>query len=44
LHALDEYARRMNMTRSDVIRMAIRQMLDKMRAAEEEEFDYIIVV
>jgi hypothetical protein len=45
LQALDEYARRMNVTRSDVIRMAIRQMLDKMRAAEEkEEPEYIIVV
>jgi hypothetical protein len=45
LRALDEYARRMNVTRSDVIRMAIRQMLDKMRAAEErEEPEYIIVV
>jgi len=43
LRALDEYARRMNATRSDVIRMAIRQMLDKMRAAEEE-LDYIIAV
>jgi len=37
LQALDEYARRMNVTRSDVIRMAIRQMLEKMRAAEEKE-------
>jgi hypothetical protein len=45
LQALDEYARRMNVTRSDVIRMAIRQMLDKMRATEEkEELEYIIVV
>jgi len=45
LQALDEYARRMNVTRSDVIRMAIRQMLDEMRAAEEkEEPEYIIVV
>jgi len=45
LQALDEYARRMNVTRSDVIRMAIRQMLEKMRAAEEkEEPEYIIVV
>ena len=42
LQALDEYARRMNMTRSDVIRMAIRQMLDKMRT--EEEPKYIIII
>jgi len=44
LHALDEYARRMNMTRSDVIRMAIRQMLDKMYEAEEDEPEYIIII
>jgi len=45
LRALDEYARRINATRSDVIRMAIRQMLEKMRAAEEkEEPEYIIAV
>ena len=49
LQTLDEYARRMNLTRSDVIRMAIRQMLEEMRgaaeeAAEEEEFEYIVVV
>jgi hypothetical protein len=45
LRALDEYARRMNVTRSDVIKMAIRQMLVKMRVAEEkEESEYIIVV
>ena len=34
LRALDEYARRMNMTRSDVVRMAIQQMLEKMRAVD----------
>jgi len=45
LQALDEYARRMNLTRSDVIRMAIKQMLDKIYAAEEkEELEYIIAV
>ena len=45
LRALDEYARRMNMTRSDVVRMAIQQMLNKMRVAEEkEELEYIIVI
>jgi len=32
LLALDEYARRMKVTRSDVIRMAIRQMLERIRA------------
>jgi len=44
LQALDEYARRMNLTRSDVIRMAIRQMLDKMYEAEEDELEYIIII
>ena len=45
LHALDEYARRMNLTRSDVIRMAIRQMLDKMHEAEEQEkLEHIIII
>ena len=43
LWALDEFARRMNLTRSDVIRMAIRQMLDKMYEAEEEP-EYIIII
>lgn len=48
LQALDEYARRMNLTRSDVIRVAIRQMLEEMRgaaeeAAEEEELEHIVV-
>ena len=39
LQALDEYARRINATRSDVVRMAIRQMLLAMRqiVAEEKE-------
>ncbi len=31
LHVLDEYARRMNMTRSDVVRLAIAQMLERMK-------------
>jgi predicted DNA-binding protein len=46
LQALDEYARRMNMTRSDVVRMAISQMLSKMYSEEaaEEEFEYITAV
>lgn len=49
LQALDEYARRMNLTRSDVIRVAIRQMLEEMRgaaeeAAEEEELEHIVAV
>jgi hypothetical protein len=45
LWALDEYARRMNLTRSDVIRMAIRQMLDKMHEAEEQEkLEHIIII
>ena len=49
LQALDEYARRMNLTRSDVIRVAIRQMLEEMlgaaeEAAEEEELEHIVVV
>jgi hypothetical protein len=48
LHALDEYAERMNLTRSDVIRTAIRQMLDKIAAKEtaeeEEELEYIIAI
>jgi hypothetical protein len=48
LQALDEYAHERGLTRSDVIRMAIRQMLDKMRAAEEEaaekeEPEYIVI-
>jgi hypothetical protein len=44
LQALDEYARRMNLTRSDVIRIAIKQMLDKMRAAEEKEPECLVAV
>ena len=48
LQALDEYARRMNLTRSAVIRMAIRQMLDKIAAKEtaeeEEELEYITAI
>ena len=32
LQALDEYARRLNAARSDVIRMAIQQMLERIRA------------
>jgi len=46
LQALDEYARRMNLTRSDVIRTAIRQMLDKIAAKEtaEEELEYITAI
>jgi predicted DNA-binding protein len=35
LWALEEYARRMNLTRSDVIRMAISQMLERMHFAED---------
>jgi Arc/MetJ-type ribon-helix-helix transcriptional regulator len=39
----------MNLTRSDVIRVAIRQMLEEMRgaaeeAAEEEELEHIVAV
>jgi len=44
LQALDEYARRMNLTRSDVIRMAIRQMLDKMRSEEQEKLEHIVII
>jgi hypothetical protein len=48
LHALDEYARERGLTRSDVIRMAISQMLDKIyaakeEAAEKEEPEYIVI-
>jgi metal-responsive CopG/Arc/MetJ family transcriptional regulator len=36
MQILDEYARRMNQTRSDVVRTAIRQLIEKYRNAEAD--------
>ncbi len=48
LCALDEYVRQRGVARSDVVRMAIKQMLDNMRAAKElaekEELRYVVAV
>ncbi len=39
---IDMYAAALQISRSDVVRTAIRQMLDKIRAAEEEEIDLVV--